>query len=49
MDANKLKAGWITTIDQQDLSKDIKKIPASIMCYMIGKTPEIISEAQQGM
>lgn len=49
MNANKLKASWITTIDQHDLSKDIKKVPASIMCYMIGKTPEIISESHDGI
>lgn len=46
MEANKLRFGWITTIDQHDLSKHLKKVPASIMCYMIGKRPEIISQAQ---
>jgi len=49
MEANKLQAGWITTIDEHDLSRDVKKVPASIMCYMIGKTPEIISEALHGI
>ena len=49
MEANKLQVGWVTTIDQHDLSGDIKKVPAAIMCYMIGKTPEIISEAHDGI
>lgn len=49
MESNKLQTGWITTIDQHDLSKEIKKVPASIMCYMIGKTPEVISEAHDGI
>ena len=44
MGANTLKNSWITTIDQHDLSGDIKKVPASIMCYMIGKSPELIGE-----
>lgn len=45
MDANKMNSSWMTTIDHYDLSKDIRKVPASIMCYMIGKTPEIITES----
>ncbi|MEM6630930.1 MAG: ATP-binding protein [Bacteroidota bacterium] len=44
LEIHKLTSGWITTINQHDLSQKIKKVPASIMCYMIGKTPEIILE-----
>lgn len=49
MNANKLSTSWMTTLDQHDLSKAIKKVPASIMCYMIGKTPEIISGGNDGV
>lgn len=44
MQANDLSTGWMTTIDQYDLIGDVRRTPASIMCYMIGKTPEIITE-----